>query len=75
MITAKQAFEIASRNSRGITLNNNAYDCGDNWVFDYGGNEEITGFCPVMVNKTDGSVNFMDFFESHKLIDFPRVMA
>ena len=39
------------------------------------GNEEITGFCPVMVNKTDGSVNFMDFFESYKLIDFPRVMA
>ena len=47
MITVKQAYGIARQNSMGIKLDNVAYDLGDSWAFDYGGEEPINGFQPI----------------------------
>ena len=52
MITLKKAFEIASKNSNGVTLSPQAYDLGESWAFDYGGTDEINGFFPV-INGND----------------------
>ncbi len=74
MITVKEAFEIASRNSLGIQLSPRPYDFGDCWCFDYGGNTMITGFRPVVIEKESGSVvpfNFPD--DEIRLLDAPLV--
>ena len=59
MITLKQAFAAARAASNGVKLDPIAYDLGDSWAFDYGGDEPINGFFPVIVNKATG-----------KLVDF-----
>ena len=63
MITVEEAFKIASENSLGVKLSPKPYDFGDCWCFDYSGDEDITGFRPMIIKKQDGSIipfNFPD---------------
>ena len=54
MITLKQAFAAARAASLGVRLDPIAYDLGDSWAFDYGGDEPINGFFPIIVTKASG---------------------
>ncbi len=60
MITLKQAYNIAQKNDIiGVKLDKLAYDIGDSWVFDYGGDDTMDGFVPIVVKKDNGQV--LDF--------------
>ena len=72
MITVEKAFEIASENSLGIKLSPKPYDFGDSWCFDYGGEEDITGFLPIIIKKHDGSIiPFVFPDDEMRLLDAP----
>ena len=74
MITLKKAFEIASKNSNGVTLSPQAYDLGESWAFDYGGTDEINGFFPVIIHKTTGAVIPFNFPADYiRISKAPRV--
>ena len=58
--TLKQAFAAALAASNGIKLDPIAYDLGDSWAFDYGGEEPINGFSPIIVTKATGRLVAFD---------------
>lgn len=64
MITLQQAFKIAQQNDIiGVKLDKLAYDIGDCWVFDYGGEDEMDGFVPIVVKKDNGHVLELSIIE------------